>query len=239
MPQDGGRDGQRQPVVSASIGDNAFWTRQRRELIRWMEDRAPSFVQGYIGAVLLLHMPSFPARVHFICHVVRDIYWKLPTIVGAKSKQRPPEVFPNMVKELAERWRKFPAPGPIVAGKPNSEFTVSAQVYRYIEEIVRKSVEIQDQPSVGKQLAIALFRSLDRRDEELIQPWIIGSFDAEYDFFVKRAHLSHSVDKIPNEDGLIEHFEGFERAFHSLVGPYFTGKEELDAILQDTNQAAD
>jgi len=36
-----------------------------------MSDRTPSFVDGYLGAVRLLHMPTFPGRVHFICHVVR------------------------------------------------------------------------------------------------------------------------------------------------------------------------
>ena len=50
---------------------------------------------------------------------------------------------------------------------------------------------------------------------------------------------SQSIDKVPNDDGLIAHFESFERAFHSLVGPYFSGKEELDAILHDTNTPAD
>jgi len=227
------------PDIFKFLRQEVHWTRPRRELAQWMEDRAPSFVHGYVGAVQLLYMPMFPARVHLICHIIRDIYWKLPAVLGEKPKQRPTEVFPDMVKELAKRWSTYPPPGVIDIGKTTSEFTVSAQVYRYVEKIVRKSGEIHDQPSVGKQLASALFRSLDRRNPELILPWIIRSFDAEYDFFVKRAHLAQSVDKVPTDDGLIEHFESFERAFHSLVGPYFTGKEELDAILQDTNETAD
>ncbi len=79
----------------------------------------------------------------------------------------------------------------------------------------------------------------DRHEDDFIQPWIIEAFDAEYNFFVRRAHLPASVDKVPSDDGLSEHFEAFERAFHSLVGPYFSGKDELDAILRDTNPAAD
>ncbi len=144
-----------------------------------------------------------------------------------------------MVKELVRRWEKFPVFGKSVSENMHSEFVVSAQVYRQIEKIVKKSTKIAEQPTVGKQLAIVLFRSLDRRRDEFIHPWVIESFDAEYDFFVKRAHLAKSVDKVPNDDGLVAHFEGFERAFHSLVGPYFSGKEELDAILEDTNQPAD
>jgi len=222
------------------IDDSAYWTRPRCELIKWFEDRAPSFKEGYVGAVRLLYMPLFPARVHFICHAVRDIYRRLPTTLGEESLPRPAEVFPNMVKTLANRWEKFP---PTHSGKRSgqagSDVSVSPQVYRYVEKIVRKSNQIAVQRTVGKQLAIALFHSLDRREDEFIQPWVIDAFDAEYDFFVRRAHLAESIEKVPSDDGLLEHFEAFERAFHSLVGPYFSGKDELDAILQDTNSAAD
>jgi len=112
---------------------------------------------------------------------------------------------------------------------------VSHQVFQRLEKIVQKSREMSKQPTVGQQLASALFRSLDRRDDDFIPRWITEGFDAEYDYFVKRAHLALSADKVPNDDGLLAHFEAFERGFHSLVGPYFSGKEDLDAILQDTN----
>ena len=145
-----------------------------------------------------------------------------------------------MVKELANRCVKFPPKDTSkYSGEAGSYIPVSPQVHRYVTRIIRKSAEIADQRTVGKQLAIALFRSHDRRENEFIQPWIIEAFDAEYHFFVKRAHLPASVDKVPTDAGLLEHFEAFERAFHSLVGPYFSGKDELDAILQDTNSAAD
>jgi hypothetical protein len=220
--------------------DNSFyWTRQRRELVRWFDDRAPSFTNGYVGAVKLMHNASFPARIHFICHAVRDIYRYLPEALGFKSMSRPSEVFPGMVKNLAEKWDQFPPNEPLSSQIIGSDFLVSAQVYKCVNKVVKKSKQLKDQHTVGKQLAIALFRSLDRRDDEFIQPWIIKSFDEEYDFFVRRAHLAKSLDRVPSDEGLNDHFEAFERAFHSLVGPYFSGKEELDAILQDTNTAAD
>jgi hypothetical protein len=90
------------------LDDAPYWSQQRRELFQWLEDRAPSFVEGYVGAVRLLYMPCFPGRVHFICHAVRDIYRRLPSSLGIKSQSRPGEVFPDMVKKLRERWEKFP-----------------------------------------------------------------------------------------------------------------------------------
>lgn len=144
-----------------------------------------------------------------------------------------------MVKTLADQWHKFPPKESEGFERIGSDIVVSAQVHSYVVKLVEKSRELADQPTIGKQLAIAFFRSLDRRDDEYIHPWIIRAFDDEYTFFVSRAHLARSLDRVPTDDGLMDHFEAFERAFHSLVGPYFSGKEELDAILQDTNTAAD
>lgn len=221
------------------LDNSSYWTKQRRELVRWLDDRAPSFTEGYVGAVRLLYTPFFPARVHLVCHVVRDIYRYLPKAFGTKFLPRPTDVFPNMVKELAKRWDKYPPKSARSSDGSSDDFIMSPQVYQYTECIVRKSVQIANQPTVGRQLAIALFRSLGRRQGEYIHPWIIRSFDDEYNFFVSRAHLVSSLNQVPTDDGLMEHFEAFERAFHSLVGPYFSGKEELDAILQDTNTTAD
>ena len=221
------------------LDNSSYWTKQRRELVRWLDDRAPSFTEGYVGAVHLLHAPSFPGRVHLVCHVVRDIYRHLPAALGGASLPRPAEVFPGMVKTLAEQWERFPPVESPTADSMGPVVPVSAQVHHAVRRLVHKSQDLGNQPSVGRQLAIALFRSLDRRSDEFIHPWIIKSFDDEYKFFVSRAHLARSMEKVPTDDGLMEHCEGFERAFHSLVGPYFSGKEELDEILQETNAAPD
>ena len=221
------------------LDNSAYWTKQRHELVRWLDDRAPSFTDGYVGAVRLLHTPSFPARVHLVCHVVRDIYRYLPAALGVKLMPRPAEVFPNMVEKLAKLWVKYPPNSALSSDGTGDDFTMNPQVYRYTERIIQKSVQIAGQPTVGGQLAIALYKSLDRRQDEYIHPWIIRSFDDEFNFFVSKAHLVKSLDRVPTDEGLIEHFEAFERAFHSLVGSYFSGKEELDDILQDTNETAD
>jgi len=239
MAEDSGRVNENLPAMQGTLNEQPYLTRQRRELIQWLTDRAPSFLDGYLGALQLLHMRAFPARVHFICHAVRDFYRSLPASLGFQSQKRRSEVYPQMVEELCGLWRQFPPSTTRSSFEMDSDARVSPQVYRQIETIVRKSAQLAEQRTVGSQFAMALFRSMDRPESEFIQAWIIKAFDKEYDFFVKRAHLAGHIDKVPNDDGLIDHFEAFERAMHSLVGPYFSGKEELDAILQDTNEAAD
>ena len=221
------------------LDDSSYWTKQRRELVRWLDDRAPSFSCAYVGAVRLLHTPSFPAREHFICHAVRDIYRLLPAALGAKAPTRPAEVLPDMARNVAKIWERYPPNQLGTSERAGSDVRISLQAYNAIQMLVEKSKNLEGQPSTGKQLAIALFRSFDRWHDGFIYPWIINAFADEYRYFVSRAHLAISSDRVPTDDGLIEHFEAFERAFHSLVGPYFTCKEELDAILQDTNTTAD
>lgn len=214
------------------------WTDQRCELVQWLDGHAPSFTEGYVAAVQLLHTPSFPARVHLICHIVRDFYRYLPAALGMESESRPGEIFPSMVKNLTQQWGKTPPPATMLSEEIDSNVLVNTQVLRCVEEIVEKSKELTEQPRVGEQLAIALYRTLDRREEEFIPPWVLDAFHKEYKFFVTRAHLAIKFDKVPSDDGLVDHFQAFERAFHSSVGQYFTGKQELDEILQDTNREA-
>lgn len=148
------------------IDDSPSWTTLRKELVTWLEDRAPSFVRGYVGAVRLLHMPSFPGRVHFICHAVRDIYRHLPKAFGVKSLPRPAEVFPNMVKDLVRAWKEFsPRHSAEREEEPSADVPVSPQVHRQLERILRKSEQIKNQGTVGTQLPKALLGSLEQRED--------------------------------------------------------------------------
>ncbi len=217
--------------------DSDRWTMLRKEVRQWFEDRAPSFVDGYCGAVELLHTQAFPARVHFICHAVRDIYRLLPATLGLETHSRPQEVFPGMVMHLVTLWDRYP-PVQMISETNESAYSLTPPLYKYCAKIVNKSKHMGTQPSIGARLASALYRSQERQVDEFVSPWIIRSFDEEYDFFVRRAHLADALSNMPTDDGLAQHFEVFEKSFHSLVGPYFSGKEVLDDILQDTNAIA-
>ena len=58
-----------------------IWTPIRQSLLNWLKREAPSLADAYEGAVRLLHMPGFPGKVHFVSHVVRDIYNTLPRVL--------------------------------------------------------------------------------------------------------------------------------------------------------------
>lgn len=218
---------------------SSIWTKQRQELRQWLDDNAPSFTSGYVAAVKLIHDELFPARVHLICHLIRDIYRFLPGTLGYANTSRFGDAYESMIKNLVAAWEDHPTPQVADSEWRADSVAVHTRVHKVLLAIVEKSKQHENQPSVGAQLAIALHRSVKRREGEDLPDWIKNSFHKEYRFFVARAHLAQKVDKIPTTGGLLEHFESFERSFHSLIGNYFTGKEELDDILRDTNAPTD
>jgi len=221
------------------LDDSDYWTTERRQLAQWFYDNAPSFVEGYVAAVRLLHSPSFPARVHLICHVVRDIYRYLPEALGATPRSTPNNAYEGPMNRLANYFKPLQLSETTEGNGVSPDVAVSPQVYRCVAELVDAHKGLREQSRIGDELARTLFRSLDRRSDDFIPPWIMDCFHAEYKFFVSRAHLARRTDKVPTDDDLRDNFEAFERAFHSMIGPYFTGKDELDAILQDTNTTTD
>lgn len=226
------------PATDDLLDGSPIWTTQRRELVQWLDDNAPSFTAAYVTAVRLLHDTALPARVHLVCHLVRDIYRFLPAALGLKTGYRLSDVIMPIIPKLVQAWDNS-GPGELVDGELDLKGrVVSPGVYKEVEAIVAKSRDYKEQPSVGAQLAIALFRSVERRRDEYLPEWIKESFQKEFIFFTRRAHLALRMDDVPTAEGLVEHFESFERSFHSLIGRYFTGKEELDAILRDTNAPA-
>ena len=130
--------------------DLPYWTRQRRELVSWFKDRAPSFVDGYSAALRLLHTPEFPARVHLVCHLVRDIYHYLPAALGTKGSSRPAEVFPGMAKDLAALWDVFPPSLTPEIDAVDRYVLVHMNVYNYVVKIVEKSRQFaRDKSMIG------------------------------------------------------------------------------------------
>lgn len=63
-------------------------TPRRRELLGWFDRNAPSLCEAYEAAVRLLNLPGFPARVHLIAHLVRDIANRLPDVIEGSTSGR-------------------------------------------------------------------------------------------------------------------------------------------------------
>ncbi len=217
------------------------WTPVRFQLLEWFRQDAPSLAGAYEATVFLVSTPSVPARVHLVCHLVRDIYGKLPEILDGEFRfQSAGAVYPPFIDTIANHWRS--PDGALLTNAAASETAPSASdrvnvpraAARAVDDLLARRAVLKDQPRSTEVLARALFR---RFAESGLQPpaRLAATFEEERRWFTDRAHLVLERAKVPAEEGLLDHFASFEGALHSLVGEYFTGKEELDAILAQAN----
>lgn len=232
--------GESAPETGADI-----WTPIRRELLNWLRREAPSLAGAYEGAVRLLHIPDFPGKVHFVSHVVRDIYNTLPRALdGSIKRVAPGEAYRSLVTKVERHWPKehvsFDAESssPDLSTKDSETIPITRIAFTQVNNLLVKWKEIESQPTTGEYLSRVLLR-LNPATEVAIPRRIIATFDSERKWFTKRAHLVATASKIPSDDGLVQHFEAFEAAFFSFVGHYFSGTRELDDILLETNRSSD
>ena len=76
-------------ALAGPDGDGESWrTPERAALVGWLNRYAPALEPLYRGALLLAAFDSFPGRVHFITHAIREIGNSLPSALGPKVKKK-------------------------------------------------------------------------------------------------------------------------------------------------------
>ncbi|MFG0243666.1 MAG: hypothetical protein ACF8R9_12840 [Phycisphaerales bacterium JB054] len=230
-----------EPATWPADAQAAAWSVRRQQLLEWLRTDAPSLAPAYEAAVRLVDETSFPARVHLVCHIVRDIYAKLPEVLDGEYRRRNAgEVYRNGVEKVEQRWEGTPtdslAPAATSAGGDvAATMRISLSAARSVEGLLDVHRALKKQPRSAEVLARALYRRF--ADAGLDPPKrLVEVFERERRWFTERAHLVRDHEKLPSDEGLDEHFTAFENALFSLVGPYFAGKQEIDAILQQANQ---
>ena len=224
-----------QPYVSQ-------WTPRRRELLQWFQKEAPSLASAYEAVIEILGMPRMPAKAHLVGHIVRDIYNKLPEILdGQYRRTNSGEVYKGYAEKIEKVWETGTLLG---VGKDHTpepslpeldKIAISVAAFQSVERLLNKHKELGQEPRSMEVLARALYRRFAEARLDVPRR-LVANFEEERIWFTNRAHLGRDLAKLPNEEGLAEHFASLESALYSLVGQYFTGKEEIDVILQLGNQ---
>jgi hypothetical protein len=222
---------------SAAIDDPSIWTDRRKQLLNWFRQKAPTLAGAYEGAVRLLHLNGFPGQLHFVCHVVRDIYQLLPEVLEPTTKRRtqPTHVYPRLLDELSEHWpRSLSGTNPDGSATlpPTDSIPVPGPAWLAVEKVLMAHAKVRAQPSSDQNFVETLFR-LHPSHRAIIPVRLIETFKQERKWFTDRAHLR---TRPTTSDGLTEHFERFEAALFSFVGEYFSGTSELNGILLEANK---
>ena len=216
-----------------------IWASRRLELLRWFQQAAPSLADPYRAAVELIANGSFPARIHLIGHIVRDICNRLPDFLGSA---RDPLDYSKELKLIAEVWPASATTANTAYSSggepfPDNMVLLPKQAVVAVDALLRKHGTGQrNRDVVAKMFALAA--EADEAGQEQLRP-IVDEFFKTGEWFMHRTHLTAKVTSAPDESELIRKFEQFELITLSLVRSFFTTADELDELIQEANSSAD
>jgi hypothetical protein len=210
-------------------------TTERRVVLEWLQERAPSLAELYDSVLALMFDDRrLRARVRLVAHCVREIISRLPEAVSASVTKR--VEYRVLVERVAAVW---PAADPtmLVAETPESPEEVLIPRAAYLAVNALTTEHASSQPMELKLRA--LFGAGDGAAAGLTQPAVKG-FKKVYDWFVKQAHDRGELDAaLCTEEELQRHFDTFERGLYTLSGEWVEVQEHVDELLDEANKRTD
>ena len=223
-------------------GDGASgWTPEQAALVGWLNTYAPSVEPFYRGALVLAAFDSFPGRVHFITHAIREIGNRLPVALGPKVKKKTAG-YPDLTKTIRRRWlaEGLPADG---SPPPRLEGSVpSASGPRRLE------VSVGLLASVGKLIASHNQAETNREARERAKFGALSDLGSNPSYVIKNwgrwadeaVKLTHArrEEPLPAEKDAewVAKFYAFEQELIAIARPSYENLDALDGLLGKANK---
>jgi len=184
---------------------------------------------AYEGAVRLMADEGFPARVHLIGHLVRDIVNRLPYVLDKGLKNERMDYQKHVIK-IEKAWplaeNMFDVTTPLPSGE---QVPIPANVAKQINDLVKEHRANTRRPR-QPELLFQFFARSDRTAKASVRT--IREFERMRDWFTERTHLRDEAPPPVDKAELDRWFDAFETILHSFVGNFFTLSGELDACLK-------
>ena len=204
---------------------------RRRQLLAWFDARAPSLAGPYAGAVRMIEDVSFPGRLHFIGHAIRDILNRLPDVLDPQLRQRRVE-YANECDEISKHWRSL---GPFdKATPPPDTVTIGFSTAKAIDSLISQHRHSRERPPKAELLLRHLMRNEPSKGD--VNRRLVEALIRTQKWFVGHTHLDAKPRDFVEEE-LQAKFRGLESMLFSLVGDFFTTIEELDGVLDKANRS--
>jgi len=196
----------------------------------------------YLGAIIMVNNPSFPGRVRFVAHAMREICNRLPDkVAGLIVGERPD--YKTDLDNIASVWdREVVVPPRSVDGQTaarsgitgDTEVRLPRRLLMMIERLIRRHQAVRE---TKKQKARRMFQALV--PETAKTPYsLAASVGLWYQFTKGLEALAHeSVEGLRDNDVAVleSKFQQFEALLTSILAPFFVAVDELDEILEDAN----
>ena len=188
-----------------------WWTPDRAELYRWLEQKASPLAPVYLGALRILMDESFPGRVHFVAHAIREIR--------------------NRIRDALLDEVEIPHPD-------TGGLASSAQDKSDWDTIGGASVAPDPAGSEGKTSVTGgethkqiLKRALEAAGGEVPPKYVIENWFREYNRAVGLAHVGEKSPSNEAAADIPDLFTGLEDALLALMNRSYENLDVLDQIL--------
>jgi hypothetical protein len=239
-------DVEQEPSVAGLPTSNAIsplaasthWTPQRLRVRQWLEVEAPNLAPVYEACVLMAVDPTFPGRVWFIAHALRDIRNRLPEAIAGPVEQSRTE-YSELARKVTKCWMDEGLPGdgsspfasssePRPGGPPR--LNVSQALIEAVGDLVAGDLAI---PGRKKDAASRLFAALAGGPvpSYVIDGWLKATGRAE-----PFAHLRNEPLTTAQVAEFDQIFYECESALIAIASRSYENMDALDEILESANR---
>ena len=231
--------GTEEPLLAASAppSPTAEWTPQRLGLHLWLESNAPALAPVYSAVVRMSSDRTFPGRVWFMAHALRDMRNRLPAALAGPSDGSRTE-YSLLAGGVTKRWIQdgLPADGscPLEAtAEPSSSgpvrYEISQALLEAVSELVAGDLAIAPRK---RDNAHRLFEAVAGGPvpNYVILAWLDATNRAE-----RFAHLRDAPLTEEDEQEFDEVLARCERALVAMANRSYENMDELDEILGSAN----
>lgn len=225
----------------SEVLEESWWTSERVALLNWLGVHAPALAPLYQGALLLAMRESFPGRVHFLAHAIREIRNRLPGALGPKVKQRKAG-YEDLTDKIVTQWDKegLPADGhlplpegsvPPASGSERRE--VSSNLLVSVGRLIKDHNAAKTNRSDRERSGFSDLTEHNESQQHVVQNWN-KLFRNAHQF----AHVGERDEPLPKEVDAewVENFVSFEQHLFAVQRHSYANLDELDKLLQKANK---
>ncbi len=225
-------------VLGSDEPDVAWWTPERAALYRWLERNAPGLAPVYQSAARMALDETFPGRVWFVAHAIREMRNRLPDALGGEVAAARTD-YADLTGAVHARWIDdgLPADGtrPVDAGfEPSASDLgrrdVSAELLNAVADLVAGHVAASEN---NEAKARRLFEAVGGAPPPtyVVKAWLRGTRWAQAFAHVRNKPLSKK-----DEQSLAANFVAFEEALMTISNRSYENMDALDEILGAANR---
>ena len=219
-------------------GGGSWWTPEQAALVGWLNRYAPALEPFYRGALVLAASDSFPGRVHFITHAIREIGNSLPAALGPKVKSKKTG-YEDLTDTIRARWldESLPEDGmlrlpkesvPPASGPRRHE--VSVPLLKSVGKLIAAHDKAKANREAREKAGFSALSGVGSNPSYVSRNW--GRWAREAVEFV------HARDKpLPAEADAewLEKFFAFEQELMAIASPSYENLDELDRLLGEAH----